>query len=169
MAESWSWVHRRANDLSKKNRKQSEWTEASFEEKNAELRELKCKFCSQSRVLKKELWPAWSKRCNVCRKINHWKSSEVCAMKEKIRSVNKDSDYVTRIRMWPLWRLSTPLLMVLPQRKTNQSIVKCVSGLTQSDLQVTVEPLLASSPEVTSVTPSLSHLTFPYQWITGLS
>ena len=32
-----------------------------------------------------------------------------------------------------LWRLSTPLLMVSPQRKTNQSIVKCVSGLTQSD------------------------------------
>ncbi|CAH3030227.1 unnamed protein product [Porites evermanni] len=35
------------------------------------LRELKCKFCSQSHVLKKELCPAWSKRCNVCRKINH--------------------------------------------------------------------------------------------------
>ena len=32
-----------------------------------------------------------------------------------------------------LWRLSTPLLMVSPQRKTNQCIVKCVSGLTQSD------------------------------------
>ena len=32
-----------------------------------------------------------------------------------------------------LWRLSTPLLMVSPQRKTNLSIVKCVSGLTQSD------------------------------------
>ena len=60
-AELWwkTWrvhqVHRRANDLSKKNRKQGEWTEASFEEKNTELRELKCKFCSQSHVLKKEL------------------------------------------------------------------------------------------------------------------
>ena len=41
--------------------KQGEWTEASFEEKNNELRELKCKFCSQSHVLKKELCPAWSK------------------------------------------------------------------------------------------------------------
>ena len=39
----------------------------------------------------------------------------------------------TRTRMWPLWRLSTPLLMVSPQRKTNQSMVKCISGLTQSD------------------------------------
>ena len=39
--------------------------------KNTELRELKCKFCSRSHVLKKELCPAWSKRCNVCLKINH--------------------------------------------------------------------------------------------------
>ena len=34
----------------------------------------------------------WGKRCNVCRKLNHWKGSEVCAMQEKIRSVNQDSD-----------------------------------------------------------------------------
>ena len=42
-----------------------------LKKKNTELRELKCKFCSQSHVLEKELCPAWSKRCNVCRKINH--------------------------------------------------------------------------------------------------
>ena len=35
---------------------------------------------------------AWGKRCNVCRKKNHWKGSDVWAMEEKIRTVNQDSD-----------------------------------------------------------------------------
>lgn len=38
-------------------------------------RKLKCKFCCKSRVLKKELCPALGKRCNLCRKMKHWKSS----------------------------------------------------------------------------------------------
>lgn len=42
--------------------------------------------------MKKELCPAWGKRCNVCGKMNHWKGSEVCGMKEKARLVNQDSD-----------------------------------------------------------------------------
>ena len=86
-------VHRvdgRANDLSKKNRKRGERTETLFEGKSTELRKLKCKFCSQSHsVLRTELCPALGKRWNVCRKMNHRKGSEVCAMKGKISSVNQ--------------------------------------------------------------------------------
>ena len=47
-------VDRRANDLSKRSRKRGERTEPSFEEKNLEPRKLKCKFCPQFHVLKKE-------------------------------------------------------------------------------------------------------------------
>ena len=154
-------VHRRGNDLSKKNRKQGEWTEASFEEKNTELRELKCKFCSQSHVLKKELCPAWSKRCNVCRKINHWKGSEVCTMKEKIRSVNQDSN--CRDSDSDVTSVKTPNAFVNGVASKKDKPIYCEMRIRSNPvgLQVTVERLLASSPEVTSVTPSLSHLTFP--------
>ena len=67
-------------------------TGSSSERKNIQPRKLKCKFCLQSHVLKKELCPAWGKRCNVCRKMNHWKGSEFCAMKKKVRSVNQSPD-----------------------------------------------------------------------------
>ena len=58
-------VDRRANDLSKKIRKQGDRTEPSFEEKNTEPRKLKWKFCPRSHVLKKELCLAWGERYNV--------------------------------------------------------------------------------------------------------
>ena len=75
-------VHQvKLKDSHKKNDKRREST-----------RKLRCKFCSQSHVLKKELCPAWGKRCNMCGKMNHWKGSEFCAMKEKVRSVNQSSD-----------------------------------------------------------------------------
>ena len=154
-------VHRRGSDLSKKNRKQGEWTEASFEETNTELREPKWKFCSQSHVLKKELCPAWSRRCNVCRKINHWKGSEVCAMKEKIRSVNQDSD--CRDSDSDVASVKTLNAFVKGVASKKDKLICCEMRIRCNPvrLQVTVEPLLASSPEVTSVTPRLSHLTFP--------
>ena len=86
------WVDRKANGPSKKSGKRSDRSESLSERKNTQLRKLKCKFCSQSHIMKKELCPAWGKRCNVCGKINHWKGSEFCRMKEKVRSVNHDYD-----------------------------------------------------------------------------
>ena len=154
-------VHRRSNDLSKKNRKQGKWTEASFEGKKTELRELKCNFCSQSHVLKKELCPAWRKRCNVCPKINHWKGSGVFAMKEKICSVNQDSD--CRDSDSDVASVKTFNAFVNGVASRKDKTIYCEMRIRSNPvrLQVTVEPLLASSPDVTSVTPSLGHLTFP--------
>ena len=51
--------------------------------KNTEQRKLKWKFCPQSHVLKRKLCLAWGERCNVCRKMNHWKGSEVWPWKRK--------------------------------------------------------------------------------------
>ena len=129
--------------------------------KNTELQELMSNFCSQSLVLKKELCPAWSKRCNVCRKINHWEGSEVCAMKEKIRSVNQDSH--CRDSDSDVTSVKTLNAFVNGVASKKDKPIYCEMRIRSNPvgLQVTVEPLLASSPEVTSVTPSLSHLTFP--------
>ena len=80
------------NDSRETGDKQGESTGSSSERKNIQPRKLKCKFCLQSHVLKKELCLAWGKRCNVCRKMNHWKGSEFCAMKKKVRSVNQSPD-----------------------------------------------------------------------------
>ena len=80
------------NGPSKKSGKRSERYESLSERKNTQLRKLKCKFCLQPHIMKKKLCPAWGKRCNVCRKMNHWKGSEFCRMKEKVRSVNQDYD-----------------------------------------------------------------------------
>ena len=80
------------NDSRETGDKQRESTGSSFERKNIPPRKLKCKFCLQSHVLKKELCPAWCKRCNVCWKMNHWKGSEFCAMKKKVCSVNQSPD-----------------------------------------------------------------------------
>ena len=55
-------------------------------------RKLKCKFCCKSHVLKKELCPAWGKRCNLCGKMNHWKGSEMCEKKVKVHLVSHDSE-----------------------------------------------------------------------------
>ena len=42
--------------------------------------------------MKKELCPAWGKRCSVCGKMNHWKGSEICERKDKVHSVSRDSN-----------------------------------------------------------------------------
>ena len=42
--------------------------------------------------MKKELCPAWGKRCSVCGKMNHWEGSEICERKDKVHSVSQDSD-----------------------------------------------------------------------------
>ena len=41
----------------------------------------KCKFCLRNHILKKELCPAWQKRCDACGALNHWKGSEFCKKK----------------------------------------------------------------------------------------
>ena len=82
-------------------------------------------------------------------------------MKEEIRSVNQDSDCrdsdsdVASVKTFNAFVNSVALKKDKPiyrEMRIRSNPVR---------LQVTVEPLLASSPDVTSVTPSLSHLTFP--------
>ena len=85
-------VNSGTNDSRETGDKQRESTGSSSERKNIQPRKLKCKFCLQSHVLKKELCPAWGKRCNVCRKMNHWKGSEFCVMKKKVHSVDQSPD-----------------------------------------------------------------------------
>lgn len=64
-------VHQvKLKDSHKKSDKRRESTGSTSERKNIQPRKLKCKFCSQSHVLKKELCPAWGKRCNMCGKMN---------------------------------------------------------------------------------------------------
>ncbi|RUA04044.1 MAG: hypothetical protein DSY43_07205, partial [Gammaproteobacteria bacterium] len=57
-----------------------------------EPREAKCKFCTTVHPFKKELCPAWGKRCNVCGEKNHWRGSVVCERKEKAHAVDHDND-----------------------------------------------------------------------------
>jgi len=85
-------INPRSNGSYKKSDKWREPAGSPSARKNTQPRKLKCKFCSQSHVLKKELCPAWGKRCNACGKMNHWKGSESCAVKEKVRLVNQSSD-----------------------------------------------------------------------------
>ena len=82
-------------------------------------------------------------------------------MKEKIRSVNQDSDCrdsdsdVASVKTFNAFVNGVALKKDKPiyrEMRIRSNPVR---------LQVTVEPLLASSPDVTSVTPSLSHLKFP--------
>ena len=82
-------------------------------------------------------------------------------MKEEIRSVNQDSDCrdsdsdVASVKTFNAFVNNVALKKDKPiyrEMRIRSNPVR---------LQVTVEPLLASSPDVTSVTPSLSHLTFP--------
>ena len=64
-----------------------------LDKSNSQPRKLKCKFCSKTHVMKKELCPAWGRRCSVCGKMNHWRGSEVCEKREKVHSVSQDSDF----------------------------------------------------------------------------
>ena len=59
---------------------------------NQGSRKLRCKFCCKSHVLKKQLCPAWGKRCNLCGRMNHWKGSEMCEKKDKVHLVSHDSE-----------------------------------------------------------------------------
>ena len=82
-------------------------------------------------------------------------------MKEKIRSVNQDSD--CRDSDSEVASVKTLNAFVNGVASKKDKPIYCEMRIRSNPvrLQVTVEPLLASSPEVTLVTPSLSHLTFP--------
>ena len=82
-------------------------------------------------------------------------------MKEKIRSVNQDSD--CRDSDSDVASVKTFNAFVNGVASKKDKPIYCEMRIRSNPvrLQVTVEPLLASSPDVTSVTPSLSHLTFP--------
>ena len=84
--EEVHWV----NQSRRANGKRSDPPEPSSDKKTTQSRKLKCKFCLQTHVLKKELCPAWGKRCNACGKMNHWKGSVVCETKGKVHLVNQD-------------------------------------------------------------------------------
>ena len=38
----------------------------------------RCKFCCQMHPMKKNSCPAWGKMCNMCKKPNHFASSDAC-------------------------------------------------------------------------------------------
>lgn len=82
-------------------------------------------------------------------------------MKEKIRSVNHDYD--CRNSDSDVASVKTLNSFVNGVASKKDKPIYCEMHIRSNPvgLQVTVEPLLASSPEVTSVTPSLNHLTFP--------
>ena len=61
--------------------------------KNQMSRKLKWRFYCNSHVLKKELCPAWDKRCNFCGKMNHWKGSEMCEKMDKMHLLSQDSEF----------------------------------------------------------------------------
>lgn len=42
----------------------------------------RCKFCTQTHVMKKEVCPAWGKKCTVCGLKNHFAASQQCKKKE---------------------------------------------------------------------------------------
>ena len=53
---------------------------------------LKCKFCGKMHPRKKELCPAWGKRCSKCNAMNHF--AVCCSTKSRIHGVDaSDSDY----------------------------------------------------------------------------
>ena len=51
-----------------------------------------CKFCMNTHILKKELCPAWGRRCSVCGIRNHWRGSVACEKKGRVHTVQVDSD-----------------------------------------------------------------------------
>ena len=82
-------------------------------------------------------------------------------MKEKIRSVNQDSHCRDSDSDVTSVKTLNAFVNGVASKKDKQIYCEVRIRSNPVGLQVTVEPLLASSPEVTSVTPSLSHLTFP--------
>ena len=97
-----------------------------------------CKLCCKSHVLKKELCPAWDKRCNLCGKMNHWKGSEMCEKKDKVHLVRHDSELSDSDSDVAFVKTVVSVL-----RKTSQLIVRCVLILRPSNCRWTVVPLYA--------------------------
>ena len=82
-------------------------------------------------------------------------------MKEKIRSVNQDSDCRGSDSDVASVKTFNAIVNGVASKKDKPIYREMRIRSNPVRLQVTVEPLLASSPDVTSVTPSLSHLKFP--------
>ena len=82
-------------------------------------------------------------------------------MKEKIRSLNQGSDCRDSDSDVASVKTLNAFVNGVASKKDKPIYCKMRIRSNSVRLQVTMEPLLASSPEVTSVTPSLSHLTFP--------
>ena len=82
-------------------------------------------------------------------------------MKEKIRSVNRDSD--SRDSDSDVAFVKTLNVFVNGVASKKDKPISCEMRIRSNPvkLQVTVEPLLTLSAEVTLVTPSMSHVTFP--------
>ena len=49
----------------------------------------RCKFCTQTHIMKKEVCPAWGKRCTACGLKNHFAASQECK-KKKVHAVQPD-------------------------------------------------------------------------------
>ena len=82
-------------------------------------------------------------------------------MKEKMRSVNQDSDCFDLDSDVASVKTLNAFVNGVASKKDKPIYCEMHIRSNPVRLQVTVEPLLALSPEVTLVTPSLSHVTFP--------
>lgn len=89
--EEVHWINK-AKGPPKTSGRRSDRSEHLPDRSNSQSRKLKCKFCLKIHLMKKELCPAWGKRCSVCGKMNHWKGSEICERKDKVHSVSQDSN-----------------------------------------------------------------------------
>jgi hypothetical protein len=47
-------------------------------QKGQQQREAECMYCKYSHVMVKEMCPAYGKRCDACKKFNHFKGSRKC-------------------------------------------------------------------------------------------
>ena len=89
--EEVHWINK-AKGPPKTSGRRSDRPEHLPDRSNYQSRKLKCKFCLKIYLMKKELCPAWGKRCSVCGKMNHWKGSQICERKGKVHSVSQDSN-----------------------------------------------------------------------------
>ena len=89
--EEVHWINK-AKGPPKTSGRRSDRPEHLPDRSNSQSRKLKCKFCLKIHLMKKELCPAWGKRCSVCGKMNHWRGSEICERKDKVHSVSQDTD-----------------------------------------------------------------------------
>ena len=85
------WINK-AKGPPKTSGRRSDRPEHLPDRSSSQSRKLKCKFCLKIHLMKKELCPAWGKRCSVCGKMNHWRGSEICERKDKVHSVSQDSE-----------------------------------------------------------------------------